>query len=150
MPDAHAPATQHPVDRPTQRPHVAALVEDWWCSVAGAFLRRRGWVPRMLAYTGCGSPRGVRVLARVLLVPPSRARGPLSGVRHADRRPLRSYLTLPAPREPVRVAVGGAVVDVLTESVAASTITGAERIVRAEKHHAWRFTLTLPLKTQEA
>lgn len=115
MPDAHAPATQHPVDRPTQRPHVAALVEDWWCSVAGAFLRRRGWVPRVLAYPGCGTPRGVRVLGRVLLVPPSRARGPLSSVRHADRRPLRSYLTLPAPREPVRVAVGGAVVDVLTD-----------------------------------
>ncbi|MFF2452257.1 App1 family protein [Isoptericola sp. NPDC058082] len=115
MPGPHAPATQHSDARPTQRPHVAALVEDWWCAVAGAFLRRRGWVPRVLASTGYGTPRSVRVLARVLLVPPSRVRGPLSPVQHADRRPLRSYLTLPAPGEPVRVAVGGAVVDVVTD-----------------------------------
>ncbi|MFC7878502.1 App1 family protein [Isoptericola sp. NPDC057391] len=115
MSDPHAPATQHPAPRPTQRPHVAAVVEDWWCTVAGAFLRRRGWVPRVLTYTGYGTPRDVRVLARVLLVPPSRGRGPLSPVRAAERRPLRSYLTLPAPREPVRVAVGGAVVDVATD-----------------------------------
>jgi len=115
MPGPHAPATQHPAPRPTQRPHVAALIEDRWCAVAGAFLRRRGWVPRTDTYTGYGTPRGVRVLARVLLVPPSHARGPLSPVRHADRRPLRSYLTLPAPGEHVRVAVGGAVVDVATD-----------------------------------
>lgn len=115
MPGPHAPVTPHPGPRATQRPHVAAVVEDRWCAVAGAFLRRRGWVPRVLAYTGYGTPRGVRVLARVLLVPPSRARGPLSPVRHADRRPLRSYLTLPAPGEPVRVAVGGAVVDAVTD-----------------------------------
>ncbi|GAB6939364.1 App1 family protein [Isoptericola variabilis] len=115
MPGPHAPATQTSDPRPTQRPHVAAAVEDWWCTVAGAFLRRRGWVPRVLPYTGYGTPRGVRVLARVLLVPPSRARGPLSPVRHADRRPLRSYLTLPAPGERLRVAVGGAVVDVATD-----------------------------------
>ncbi|MEL7977813.1 phosphatase domain-containing protein [Isoptericola sp. F-RaC21] len=83
--------------------------------MAGAFLRRRGWVPRLLPYTGYGTPRGVRVLARVLLVPPSRTRGPLSPVRHPDRRPLRSYLTLPAPGEPVRVAVGGAAADVATD-----------------------------------
>ncbi|MEU2198517.1 phosphatase domain-containing protein [Isoptericola sp. NPDC019482] len=115
MPGPHAPATQPPAPRPTQRPHVAALVEDWWCSVAGAFLRRRGWVPRVLAYTGYGTPHDVRVLARVLLVPPSRARGPLSSVQHADRRPLRSYLTLPAPGEPMRVAVGDTLVDVVTD-----------------------------------
>ncbi|MFD6177511.1 MULTISPECIES: App1 family protein [unclassified Isoptericola] len=112
MPDA--PATQHATPRPTQRPHVAAVLEDRWCAVAGAFLRRRGWVPRLLPYTGYGSPRSVRVLARVLLVPPSRASGPLSGVRHPDRRPLRSYLTMPAPGERVRVVVGGA--DVVVET----------------------------------
>ncbi|MFI2104628.1 App1 family protein [Isoptericola sp. NPDC019693] len=115
MPGPHAPVTQQPAPRPTQRPHVAALIEDWWCAVAGAFLRRRGWVPRVLASTGYGTPRDVRVLGRVLLVPPSRARGPLSPIRHADRRPLRSYLTLPSPGEPVRVTVGGAVVDVATD-----------------------------------
>ncbi len=34
----------------------------------------------------------------------------------------------------------------LTESIAPSLFAGAERIVRADKHHAWRITLTLPLK----
>ncbi|MFE6968240.1 App1 family protein [Isoptericola sp. NPDC057653] len=109
-----APATQHATPRPTQRPHLAAVLEDRWCAVAGAFLRRRGWVPRLLTYTGLGTPRDVRVLARVLLVPPSRASGPLSPVDHAARRPLRSYLTMPAPGEPVRVVVGGA--DVVVET----------------------------------
>lgn len=115
MPDAHAPATQHPVDRPTQRPHVAAVVEDWWCTVAGAFLRRRGWVPRLVPFTGYGSPRRVRVLARVLLVPPSHASGPLAALRHAQRRGAWAYLTLPAPREAVRVTLGGVSADVTTD-----------------------------------
>ncbi|SKC62841.1 App1 family protein [Krasilnikoviella flava] len=110
-----APATTRTTERTSQRPHVAAVLEDRWCAVAGAFLRRRGWIPRLLGYTGYGTPRSVRVLARVLLVPASRAGGPLSPVLHTDRRPLRSYLTLPAPGEPVRVVVGGAVVDVATD-----------------------------------
>ncbi|MGW8568070.1 App1 family protein [Isoptericola sp. NPDC055881] len=113
MPDA--PATQHPLPRRTQRPHLAALLEDRWCAVAGAFLRRRGWVPRLLPYTGYGTPLGVRVLARVLLVPPSHATGPLAPELAAERRPLRSYLTMPAPGEPVRVTVGGADVTVKTD-----------------------------------
>jgi len=110
-----APATPHPTERPTQRPHVAALIEDRWCAVAGAFLRRRGWVPRLTPSTGYGTPRAVRVLARVLLVPPSRAAGPPSPVQAAARRGLRNYLTLPATAELVRVAVGDAVVDVETD-----------------------------------
>ncbi|MGF0114887.1 App1 family protein [Promicromonospora sp. Marseille-Q5078] len=108
-----APATPHPTERPTQRPHVAALIEDRWCAVAGAFLRRRGWVPRLSPSTGYGTPRAVRVLARVVLVPPAHAAGPLSPA--AERRGLRNYVSLPAPLEPVRVAVGDAVVDVETD-----------------------------------
>jgi len=109
-----APATRYSTSRPqTQRPHAAAVIEDWWCRVAGAFLRRRGWVPRLLTSTGYGSPRRVRVFGRVLLVPASH--GPGMPVRKTDRRPLRSYLTLPAPDEPVRVTVGDVVTDVVTD-----------------------------------
>ena len=38
------------------------------------------------------------------------------------------------------------VIGVLRDSKLGHLITGAERIVRAETHHAWRITLTLPLK----
>ncbi|MCA5894550.1 DUF2183 domain-containing protein [Isoptericola sp. NEAU-Y5] len=115
MSDPNGTVLRHASERPTQRPHLAAVVEDRWCHVAGALARRRGWVPRVITYTGYGTPRRVRVLARLLLVPPSRADGPRAPVRDGDRRGLWSYLTLPAPREAVRIAVGGAVVDVETD-----------------------------------
>ncbi|MCK9794314.1 DUF2183 domain-containing protein [Isoptericola sp. 4D.3] len=116
MPDASAPATTTPpTARPTQRPHVAALIEDRVGAVAGAVLRRWGWVPRIITYTGYGTSTRVRVLARVLLVPPSRADGRRAAVRDGDRRGLWSYLTVQAPGERVRVVVGGAGHDVVTD-----------------------------------
>ncbi|MFE5336661.1 App1 family protein [Isoptericola sp. NPDC056573] len=116
MSDASAPATTtHPTERPTQRPHVAALVEDRVGAVAGAVLRRWGWVPRTITYTGYGTPTRVRVLARVLLVPPSRADGRRAAVRDGDRRGLWSYLTVQAPGERVRITVGRTTLEVATD-----------------------------------
>ena len=49
------------------RPHAAALVEDAFHRRTSAVLRARGWRPRMISYTGYGSPDFVRVLGRVVL-----------------------------------------------------------------------------------
>jgi phosphatidate phosphatase APP1 len=45
-------------------------MEDRFHRVLDRVLRRRGWTPRVLAYTGYGTDGWVRVLARVLLAPP--------------------------------------------------------------------------------
>jgi phosphatidate phosphatase APP1 len=50
--------------------HRAARAEDRFSLVLDRMLRRRGWTPRVLAYTGYGTDGWVRVLARVLLAAP--------------------------------------------------------------------------------
>jgi phosphatidate phosphatase APP1 len=84
------------------RPHIAAVVEDSWSSVLAALLRRRGWSPRLLAYTGYGSASSVRVLGRVLL---ARTR---DDHRRAEdlRRGWRSFMTVQLPGIPVTIELG--------------------------------------------
>lgn len=50
--------------------HRAARVEDRLHALLERWLRRRGWRPRVLAYTGYGTTEQVRLLARVVLAPP--------------------------------------------------------------------------------
>ncbi|WP_407320021.1 phosphatase domain-containing protein [Isoptericola halotolerans] len=90
---------------PSQRPHLAAVVEDRFYEAAGWLLRRVGWRPRIETYSGYGSPRRVRVLARVLLAPPGRVAA--DNAYRAGRRGFRHYLTVPAPHRRVLVRVGG-------------------------------------------
>ena len=45
-------------------------VEDRLHAAAERWLRRRGWRPRVVPFTGYGTEGWVRVLARVLLRPP--------------------------------------------------------------------------------
>ncbi|PFG41377.1 phosphatidate phosphatase APP1 [Isoptericola jiangsuensis] len=103
-----AVATPHP----TQRPHLAAVVEDAFYDVLGGVLRRLGWRPRVQPFTGYGSPDRVRVLARVLLSPPQAAR---RDERRAARRGFRHFLTVPAPQTDVRLHVGGRTYAVVTD-----------------------------------
>ena len=55
----------------TPRLHRAARVEDRAHAWLERWLRRRGWRPRVLAFTGYGDTSQVRVLGRVLLAPPT-------------------------------------------------------------------------------
>ena len=103
-----------PSARPSQRPHVAAVLEDRFYEAAGWLLRRLGWRLRVEAYTGYGSPGRVRVLARVLLARP-RTGGEDRTARRAARRGFRHFLTVPAPGRRVRVEVGGEAVVVTTD-----------------------------------
>jgi len=84
-------------------PHRAARVEDGFYALVAHFLRRRGWRPRVLTYTGYGADGWVRVLGRVLLTPP--------GTRHRDledgRRGWRRFLSAKLAGVPVTIDVGG-------------------------------------------
>ena len=95
-----------------QRVHLAAAIEDRIIGAVGAVLRSTfGWLPRIDAYTGFGTPRRVRVLGRVLLSP--RRIG--SGGPAPVQRGFRSFLTLPAPGQRVEVTVGDTVVEAVSD-----------------------------------
>ena len=86
----------------TQPLHRAARFEDRAHRVLERWLRHRGWVPRVVAYTGYGTTTQVRVFARVLLAPPgTEARELRLG------RGWRRFLTASAADVPVTVEVGG-------------------------------------------
>jgi phosphatidate phosphatase APP1 len=98
------------------RPHAASIVEDAWHRQLDRSLRGRGWANRVVAHTGYGSSRSIRVLARVLLhsdgdpaeVAADLHRASYGGLRspYLDRRGWRSFVTAPAMAVPVSVQVG--------------------------------------------
>lgn len=95
-----------PTPHSSQRPHLAAVVEDHVYAAAGWALRRAGWRPRLETFTGYGTPNRVRVLARILLTRPGPAAPDREALR-AGRRGFRHFLTVPAPQRRVRIEVGG-------------------------------------------
>ena len=101
------------------RPHPAARLEDRLNALVGAWLGRRGWVPRVEPYTGYGSDGWVRVMARAVLAPPgTRAVEVAEKDSASGRRAVRgwrSFLTGKVPRATVRVQVGDAVHDVVAD-----------------------------------
>lgn len=86
----------------TPRLHRAARIEDAVQEMLARRLRRRGWRPTIIAYTGYGAPGWVRVLARVLLT----RLGPRPR-RPEKVRGWRSFATLPAKGVPVTIEAGG-------------------------------------------
>ena len=71
-------------------------------AAAERWLRRRGWLPRAVPFTGYGAEGWVRVLARVLLAPPDTRTGEIR-----LGRGWRRFLTAAAAGVPVTVVVGG-------------------------------------------
>lgn len=86
---------------PRGRLHVAARIERAAQSVVEPRLRRRGWRPAVVPYTGYGAEGWVRVLARVLLLPPDWSQG-----EARDVRGWRAFLTAEPSGVPVQVRVG--------------------------------------------
>ena len=83
------------------RPHLASRVEAQLHAAIDLGLRARGWTPKVVPYVGYGTGGWVRVLARVLLTPPS--------TRHNednDGRGWRRFLTASAADIPVTIRVG--------------------------------------------
>lgn len=89
-------------DAPPLRLHRAARVEDTFFSVVARLLRRRGWRPRMLVYTGYGTDDWVRVLGRVLLTPPGTHRRDIED----GRRGWRRFFSAKLAGVPVTIEVG--------------------------------------------
>jgi phosphatidate phosphatase APP1 len=94
------------VTTPPVRLHRGARLEDAVLAPVTAVLRRRGWSPRVVPFTGYGSatPGGegwVRVLARVLVSPP-----PGSALNRESARWWRQFLSVAAADVPVAVRIG--------------------------------------------
>ena len=85
--------------------HAAARIEDVVGRRIAALLRRRGWRPRAMCYTGYGGPGWARVLGRVLLSPPPPG-GEEAQLPQAPGRGWRSFLSRPVPRCEVEVRIG--------------------------------------------
>lgn len=97
------------------RPHYAAVVEDAWKNVLAARLRRRGWTPKVLVYTGYGSLSQVRIFARVLLGrrqddpdPPSPSARVDGTQPDAERAPRgwRAFVTAQVAGAPATIKLG--------------------------------------------
>ncbi len=76
-----------PPSTASARPHIAARLEQAVTRATAAVARRRGWQPRLIPYTGYGTTAWVRVLGRVLLVPPSSPAPPAGPHGDAGGRP---------------------------------------------------------------
>ncbi|MCL3862406.1 App1 family protein [Actinotalea sp. K2] len=94
----------------SSRPHRAARLEDRAYVLVARWLRRRGWVPRVVTYTGYGSTGWVRVMGRALLAAPgTRASEAAEQDRASQQRAVRgwrSFFTAQIPRARVEVQVG--------------------------------------------
>jgi phosphatidate phosphatase APP1 len=83
------------------RPHHAARVETRVRAALEPRLRRRGWLPAVVPHVGYGGAGWVRVLARVVLLPPGSSRE-----GHDDGRGWRRFVTTAAAGVPVTVQLG--------------------------------------------
>ena len=109
VPD-RAPSNGRPDVGPAGGRHLAARVDDIFNAIRNRLFRRRGWLPRIVPYTGYGSTGQVRVLARVLLAPPLTGPGPdapTTAARQQATRGWRRFLTTPIPGAAVEVDAGG-------------------------------------------
>lgn len=105
------------------RPHAAALIEDALNLRVLAVLSERGWSHKIIAYTGYGTTRFVRVLGRIVMT--RHPRVPAAADAEATPRELRSaddeargwkaFITAPAMNVPVQVVIGDHVVDATTD-----------------------------------
>lgn len=84
----------------------------------------RGWIPEVTGFSGYGTDRRVRVLARVLMTNPDKpetipsgatAQSPVSLGKQAQRG-WRQFFTIQIPGHPVRVSIGDTVVETRTDS----------------------------------
>ncbi len=107
------------------RPHIAALIEDTVYGRVNAVLRRRGWHERVIGFTGYGTGRQARIMARVLLTR-DRAAGTEAGAdagaseqeldeAFLTQRGWRSFITAPAMDSPVTIELGAVTVQASTD-----------------------------------
>src|SRR5690606_7688773 len=98
------------------RPALGASLEDGFNRRLIPILRRRGWRPTTITYTGYGNTDALRVLARILLKDddddaPAAADVGATGSELAEaeeaERGWRSFFTAPVAYLPVTVEIAG-------------------------------------------
>ncbi|GAB2765084.1 App1 family protein [Nocardioides salsibiostraticola] len=109
-----------PDPSPTERPHIARVVEDRWNAGLGALLSRRGWDHRIVPHVGYAGSGFIRVFARVLFAPESRdespRRQPEDPDASLDRRGWRNFITAEAQSVDIEIGVGDETYTARTDS----------------------------------
>lgn len=89
------------------RQFIGARLDSIVTRRLGTTLRHLGWAPRLVPFTGYGSPAGVRVLGQLVLTPAQQRRAlPLRSARWLNRRGWRNFFALPIPHAAVRISLG--------------------------------------------
>lgn len=100
----------------SNRPFIAARVEEFFDRRFEAFFRSLGWREKVICYTGYGTSTGIRVLGRVVLVP-RRATTQLGKATEdlMKRRGFRNFFTAACVRAKVTITAGSQTVRVTTD-----------------------------------
>lgn len=116
--------------------HPAARAEDAFNSVLGRLLSRRGFVTRVLAYSGYASSTQARVMGRIVLSRVDAADQPIDPLYASVRRGIRVFMAAPQSRQPVQVRLGDAVVDTHSDRGGYFDITLQGHGLEPGWHHA--------------
>lgn len=88
------------------RPFFAARIEDHLNRVLNSFLLRRGWQECITSYTGFGTTKQVRVLARVVLRPPKDAGIVQAATDLLHRRGWRNFIAAAKVTSRAEIIIG--------------------------------------------
>lgn len=89
------------------RPFFAARLEDRFGRVLNRVLRRFGWQEHVVPFTGFGTTEQIRILARVVLRPPSQIGIVQAANEILHRRGWRNFMAAPLGDAPAFVVMGG-------------------------------------------
>ncbi|MDY7543655.1 MULTISPECIES: App1 family protein [unclassified Cryobacterium] len=119
--------------------HRAARIEDWMHERRERSARRRGYLPTVIPYAGYGSTEWVRILCRVLLAKPTRAKKALTRRRwRAERREAgirgwRSFTAVPVHDVTVTIEING-----FTHQVSADRGGVVDTVIRLPLTPGWQ------------
>ncbi len=100
----------------SNRPFIAARIEESISKRIEWFLRRLGWRETIIAYIGYGTPDHIRVLARVVLAPErSQTQIGRAAEDFLTRRGWRNFITAACVRAKAQVVVNGSTLDIVTD-----------------------------------
>jgi phosphatidate phosphatase APP1 len=110
-PEAEMAATDLPGAEVKERTHLGMKLDDAWLSFQRRLALRRGHVETVIPYTGYGTTKWVRVLARVVLTDPRDSgpveeSGPLKPLKEGIRG-WRNFTSAPVREAVVRVQIDG-------------------------------------------
>lgn len=88
------------------RPFFAARIEDRFNHALNRLLLRRGWQESIIAFTGFGTTRQVRVLARIVLRPPKQVGIMQAATEMINRRGWRNFIAAAKVISNAEVVIG--------------------------------------------